>query len=360
MTNWTKLRKPIIATLAGHSALDIFYGAHRLNFKTLAIVQKGRELTYLKYFQNLIDESIAVKSFAQLTDRQFINKLKDKNCIFIPHRYCQVYCDLDKLEKSFPIPIFGNKFLLKYEERTGKYNQYLLMNKAKISYPKRIIDPSKINSLVIVKVNEVERKYERAFFFAKSYNAYKRKSSELIKNRLINKNDLKNAVIEEYLIGAQVNFNFFYSLLTEKLELLGTDTRRQTNIDGLIRIPSVAQHQLGDIHPSYIESGHIAVTVKESLLEKAFAIVEKLLQASRKISFPGIIGPFALQTAIIPGPPQEKIVAFDLSLRIPGSPGTVFTPYSQYLYDRPVSFGERIAMEIQLAQNRNLLNKITT
>ena len=37
---------------------------------------------------------------------------------------------------------------------------------------------------------------------------------------------------------------------------------------------------------------------------------------------------------------------FDVSLRIPGSPGTRFTPYTGYLYGESISVGERIAMEI--------------
>ncbi|MBI3955045.1 DUF1297 domain-containing protein, partial [Candidatus Gottesmanbacteria bacterium] len=187
------------------------------------------------------------------------------------------------------------------------------------------------------------------------------KSKELIDQGRINKEDLAQAVIEEYLIGAQVNFNFFYSPLTGKIELLGTDTRRQTNIDGLLRIPAVQQIEIKhDLNPTYIESGHIAVTVKESLLEKAFELAEKLVKASKKIVPPGIIGPFALQTVVLPGPPFEKIVVFDISLRIPGSPGSVFTPYSYYLYDKPVSFGERIAMDIRKAQLSNRLDIITT
>ena len=75
------IKKPTIATLAGHSALEIFYGAHKLGFKTLAITQKDREKTYTKYFHDLIDESIVVRSFGQLTDKKMINILKVKNFI---------------------------------------------------------------------------------------------------------------------------------------------------------------------------------------------------------------------------------------------------------------------------------------
>ena len=38
---------------------------------------------------------------------------------------------------------------------------------------------------------------------------------------------------------------------------------------------------------------------------------------------------------------------FDVSMRIPGSPGTRFTPLTGYLYGDTISYGERIAMEIR-------------
>lgn len=352
---------PTIATLGGHCALEICLGAKKHDFKTLVIVQKGRDRTYSKHFRNLIDECLTVKSFSLLTSKGVIQHLLKKNCIFIPHRYCQVYCDLKSLEKNFPVPVFGNKFLLKYEERSGDFNQYQLLQKTKLEYPKQFSKAADIDRLVIVKVKEALRGYERAFFFARSLDEFKKQSDKLIMSGKIKREDLGDAVIEEYIIGAQVNFNFFYSVISKRLELLGTDMRRQTNIDGLARLPAWQQNALDRfVIPSYIETGHVAVTVKESLLETAFDMAEKLVTELKKTVPPGIIGPFALQCAIIPGPPKERIVVYDLSLRIPGSPGTAFTPYSQYHFGRTVSFGERLAMEIKEAVKTGDLKEVTT
>jgi len=350
-----------IATLAGHSALEIFAGAKKQGLSTIALVVSGREKTYTHYFKNLIDDVIVLSHFRQLTDANVVNKLKKLNSIFIPHRYLQVYCDMVKIENKFDIPMFGNRRLLVYEEREGKKNQYTILEKAGVLYPHHYSLYKEINRLVIVKVKEAERSWERAFFFASNPKEYEEQSLKLINMGKIRKNDLENAVIEEYIVGTPVNFNFFYSPIRKRLELLGTDTRRQSNIDGLIRLPSNEQERvLKYLSPSYVESGHIAVTVKESLLEKAFTAAEKILEAAKTIEPPGIIGPFALQTAITPGPPSEKIVVFDLSLRIPGSPGTGFTPYSGYLFGKSVTFGERIAMEIKEAVRKNLLQQIIT
>ena len=72
---------------------------------------------------------------------------------------------------------------------------------------------------------------------------------------------------------------------------------------------------------------------------------ERFVAAAREANAPGIIGPFALQCIIVAGPPKE-FVCYDVSLRIPGSPGTRYTPYSAYRWGRDVSVGERIAMEL--------------
>jgi 5-formaminoimidazole-4-carboxamide-1-beta-D-ribofuranosyl 5'-monophosphate synthetase len=45
---------------------------------------------------------------------------------------------------------------------------------------------------------------------------------------------------------------------------------------------------------------------------------------------------------------------------MPGSPGTRFTPYSEYLFRESVSFGRRIAIEVKEAEKKKLVEKITT
>lgn len=75
---------------------------------------------------------------------------------------------------------------------------------------------------------------------------------------------------------------------------------------------------------------------------------------------PGLIGPFALQTFIIPGPPKKEFVVFDVSPWVPGSPEISFTPYGKYLFGENISVGERIAKEIKKAIDENRLDKIVT
>ncbi len=359
-------REITIGVLGSHSALDICEGAKELGFKTLVVCQKGREKTYAKYFKTqeqlgIVDETIILEKFSEIANKETVKKLQEKNTIFIPHRSFEVYVGFDKIENEFLVPIFGTRNLLRAEERTCEKGQYYLMKKAGIPFPKSYDDPKKIDTLVIVKVAEAQRSYERAFFFASSFKEYEEKSKQLLKEGKITKKALDEAVIEEFIVGTQVNFNYFYSALEQRLELLGTDTRRQTNLDGILRLPAQQQMELSKhLSVKAIEAGHIACTVKESLLEQIFELGEKFVKVTKEEYPPGIIGPFALQSAFTPGPPEEKAVVFDISLRVPGSPGTRFTPYSNYLHKESLSAGKRVCMEIKKAIESDKLKEIVT
>ncbi|HJN57365.1 MAG: formate--phosphoribosylaminoimidazolecarboxamide ligase family protein [Candidatus Woesearchaeota archaeon] len=355
-----------IGTLGGHSALDICRGAKLRGFRTVAVCEKGREKTYEKYYKTrddkgIIDEIILVDKFKDIVKVDVQKKLLELNTIFIHNRYFWVYCNFKEIENKFLVPMFGTRDMLKLEERDVPKNQYYIMQKAGIRIPKIFKNAKQINKPVIVKVAEAKRGYERAFFFADSYKTYKIKSESLLNKKTITKEALKKAVIEEYAIGAHVNLNYFYSPIDDELELMGTDTRRQTNLDGFLRLPATDQIEaLKFIKPKLIETGHYAVTVKESLLEKIFNLGEKFVAATKKLNKPGIIGPFALQGAVVAEEGKEDFVIFDVSMRIPGSPGTMFTPYSAYLYKKPISYGERIAMEIKKAVDGDKLDLICT
>jgi 5-formaminoimidazole-4-carboxamide-1-(beta)-D-ribofuranosyl 5'-monophosphate synthetase len=355
-----------IGVLGSHSALDICKGAKKHGFKTLVVCQKGREKTYDKYYKSrdgkgVVDETIILDKFTEITEPKRIKEMQDKNTIFLPHRSFEVYVGFEKIENEFKIPLFGSRNLLRAEERYVEKNQYYLMEKGGIPYPKTYKSPEDIDRLVIVKVAEAQRTYERAFFFAPTSWAYRHESAKRVREGKITQKALNEAVIEEFIDGAQFNLNFFYSAVNDELELLGTDTRRQTNLDGILRLPAPQQTELLEYKGiQAIEAGHIACTVKESLLEQIFELGEKFVKVAKQEYPPGIIGPFALQCALTPGPPKERFVCFDISMRVQGSPGTKFTPYSEYLYDKTMSVGERVALEIKNAVEKDCIEKVVT
>lgn len=372
------LSKLTIGVLGGHSALDVCRGAKKYGFRTLVVAQKGREKTYSQYYATrdggfgggtgagCVDEVLVLDQFADIVKPDVQEKLRGMNTVFVHNRYFWVYCDFSKIEEEFLVPIYGTREAVKLEERNVPRNQYYLLEKAGIRMPKIFASPSEIDRLVIVKVNEALRKYERAFFIVSSAAEYAAESARRVAAGEIDVRDLEHAVIEEYILGAQVNVNYFNSIAGGNgrggLEIMGTDMRRQTNLDGILRLPAWEQALIPASHQKAlrIETGHVAVTVKESLLEKFFEAGEKFVKVMREEVPPGMIGPFALQGAVTTENGREEFVVFDVSMRIPGSPGTMFTPYSGYLWGESMSYGERIAKEIVEAVSSGKLNFIVT
>lgn len=367
-----------------------------------------------------VDEVILVDHFSDILKPEVQEQLRKLNTIFVHNRYFWVYFnDFSKVEKEFFVPIFGTRELLKLEERDIKPNQYDLLEWAGIRIPKMFKipelkremefdqeafdllgcdDPKEamfpvikfankkqficdahtpiedyakheennieyfyMDCLTLTKICNAERTYERENFVASNWEEWRQIATQKLQAGEIKFEDLKEAVIEEFILGAQVNFNYFYSPITDSLELMGTDTRRQTNLDGWLRLPAREQMKIPqDVAPKHIETGHIAVTVKESLVEKALVAGRAFVEATKKHAHPGIIGPFALQGAIETDGKKEEFVVFDVSLRIPGSPGIGATPYSAYLYGESVSMGKRSAMEIKHALSEGRLEEILT
>jgi 5-formaminoimidazole-4-carboxamide-1-(beta)-D-ribofuranosyl 5'-monophosphate synthetase len=356
-----------ISTLGSHSALDVSEGAKAEGYKSMVVCQKGRDITYSKHFRTrsvagremgVVDETLVLDSFSDIIKDEAQQKLSGS--IFIPNRSFSVYVGYDNIENKFRVPVFGNKFLLRAEERTAQNNQYELLENAKVDIA-RTFKPEEIDVLSLVKVQEAKRSYERAFFFAASPEEFHEKSQQLIAEGTIAVEDLADARIEEFILGAQFNFNFFYSPLSGELELLGIDTRRQTNIDGLLRLPAPQQTEVLKYRRfTTIEAGHISCTMRESLIQKGIEAGERFVETVKEFYPKGLIGPFALQGAIEEKDGKERFVVFDVSFRMPGSPGTRFTPYSYYLYREPISFGRRVAMEIKRAEKDGKIEEVTS
>lgn len=359
-----------VAVLGSHSALEVCRGAKAQGLPSVVVAQRGRHRTYAEHFATdpvtetgCVDRTILVERFRDVLDERVQAELNDLSAVFVPHRSFEVYLesDYDRIENDFRVPMFGNRRLLRIEERELHPNQYDLLAAAGIRHPVLYKDHRDIDRPVLVKVLEAERGFERAFFIARSPQEFERIAEARIGAGVFTERALAAATIEEYVLGALVNFNFYYSPLADRLELLGTDTRRQTNVSGLANVPAALQEAVVEAIPlKFEEAGHIAVTVLESMLEMVFEAGERFVAAAAEHYAPGVIGPFALQSIIVPGPPKKDMVVVDVSPRVPGSPGIAATPYSAYLHGRPIPVGERIAMEIRAAAYAGRLGEILT
>lgn len=346
-----------IGVLGSHSALEMGHGAKQEGFEVVIVCQKGREKTYTKHYKNLFDHVILLDKFVDMVKEENQDKLRELNTIFVPNRSFSVYVGYDNIEKKLSVPILGNRHMLRSEERNAPRNQYYLLKKAGISTPKIFSSYEEIDRLAIVKVPEKERKIERAFFYASSPEEFEKRAEERIRKRIIDKEDLERAIIEEYVVGAKFNANYFWSPITDEIDLLGFDRRIQTNLDGVLDLP--ADEQIEARIPSQnIEIGHTGATMRESQLEKIFEAGEKFVEVCKKEYPPGIIGLFALQGAMTK---DLEFYVFDVSPRIPGCPCVEPTsPYMKYKYGKEVGPGRRVAMEIKQAVEKNKLEMIVT
>jgi 5-formaminoimidazole-4-carboxamide-1-(beta)-D-ribofuranosyl 5'-monophosphate synthetase len=360
-----------LCSIGSHSALEIAYGARAQGLLNLVVTAKGRERTYSRYFaareepvrRGCVDGVVELDAFSDILNDDVQDRLLRENVVFVPNRSFEVYLrqnfEYDEIERGMLVPFFGNRRLLKAEERGTENDQYALLTKAGIRHPERFTSAKEIDRLVMVKAPHARVTFERAFFLASSPQEFRATSDRLIAEGALTPEGLAGARIEEYALGPSVNFNFFYSPLLGELELSGTDTRRQTNLEGFRNLPPSSFDAVRGIAMRLEEAGHVAVTVLESMLEPAFEMAEHFVAAARELQPPGVIGPFALQCVVAAGPPKE-LVCYDVSLRMPGSPGTRYTPYSAYRWGRDVSVGERVAMEVVMARDTDRLEDVLT
>ena len=345
-------------------------------FRTLAVAQKGREAPYAVHFRSrrdkkgnllsgCVDRVMLLKKFSGILDPRIQRRLLRDNALFVPNRSLPAYAGIQAVEDQFAIPLLGNRALLRTEEREEEKNYYWLLRKAGLPTPKKISNPKDINCLTVVKLRHKKKRLERGFFTASSPAEYKKKSEQLLRQNVISKEDLETSRIEEYVLGPVFNLDFFYSPLvggTRGIELLGIDWRFESSLDGHVRLPAAQQLSLPETqaNPEYVVVGHNAATLRESLLEEAFAMARKYVVTTQRLFSPGILGPFTLQTCV---DQDMKFKIFDVAPRIGGGTNIHMWgghPYGNALWRTRMSTGRRIALEVRRAVEQGRLNRLIT
>ena len=345
-----------IGVLGSHSALEVMDGVKDEDMQTVVLCQKRREIPYRR-FGRIADEIVILKEFKEIISSKIQKNLRDTNTIIVPHRALTAYLGYKPIETSFKVPIFGNRALFQAEERSHKKNQYYLLEKARIKHPRLFKNPKSITKPAIIKVQEKKRKLERAFFMVSSYSDYKKKSEQKIKQGIVSKKNLENSSIEELSIGTYMNFNYFYTPISNHVDFLGIERRLQTNLYDFNSFPAKQQFDL-NVDLQNIEVGHTPASIRESLLEKVISIGDRFADTVKREYPPGIIGPFSLQSVITK---DLELVVYDVSLRVPGNPILATTsPYTKYQYGQTFGVGRRIAIEIKKAQEEDRLDEIVT
>jgi len=341
-----------IATLGSHSSLHMFQGAKKEGFKTAVVCEKGREVPYQRF--DVADEYIIVDKFSDIVNDDVQQELRDMNSIVFPHGSFVAYAGLDNIETIFNVPMFGNRDILRWEAERDLERK--LMIESGIRIPKKIKDPSKIDGTVMVKFPGARG--GRGYFVANSTEEFDEKIEAMLQRKWIEEEDIKEAHIEEYVLGCNYCIHYFYSGLKGEVELLGVDSRYESTIDGLTRVPAKDQLDI-TADPSYVITGNHPVVLRESLLPQAFDIGDRITEGAKELVPPGFNGPFCMQTLVTD---NLEIVVFEMSARSDGGTNTFMngSAYSYLKFGEPMSMGQRMAREIKNGIKEDRLDNIIT
>lgn len=359
--------KPTIVIFGSHSAIETGLSSKRMGLNNIVVVKKGRERQYLEEQSHLFDETIVVDEWDQMLFDSIQNELLEKNGILIPNRSLVVYLSAEKIENELKIPIYGNRSLLKSEDRTTNEKEYIdqygILKRSGIRSPREIskdeldiIGIDKEVPVALVKVQQADNPLERAFFYITSEEDYHEQVETMKEKGLINDQTLAEARIEEFIIGPYFNCNGWASglnkgkakgyKLTEGInwlkhehdpfrnpivdwDFVGFGQRMQTNSSGFLNLPAKIQQQIGDkIKIKNEEIGHTMATMRESKMGEVVGSIPKFLETVEKLYPPGMIGLFGLQGAVPINPKNNRPdwVVFDISMRVPGDPAVAASP----------------------------------
>ncbi|MDO5851757.1 MAG: formate--phosphoribosylaminoimidazolecarboxamide ligase [Methanobacteriaceae archaeon] len=341
-----------IATLGSHTALHILRGAKQEGFRTAVVCEKGREVPYERF--GVADEFIFVDEFKDIVNEDVQEQLRNMNAIVVPHGSFVAYAGLSNVEDKFNVPMFGNRDILRWEAERDKERK--MITDAGIRMPYKFDKPEDIDRTVMVKFPGARGGL--GYFVAGSFDEYNQKIDEMKERGWINDDDAKQAHIEEYVCGCNYCIHYFYSALNDEVELLGMDSRFESSIDGICRIPAKDQMEL-NMSPSYVISGNHPVVIRESLLGQVFANGDKLVEAAKKLVKPGMNGPFCLQCLCND---DLELVVFEMSARIDGGTNSFMngSPYTFVKFEEEMSAGRRISREIKNAIKSDRLGVIIT
>lgn len=340
-----------IATLCSHSALQIFHGARAEGFKTVGVCLGRQKHAYDAFPFGKPDEYIVVDKFNEILSPELQKKLIKDNVIIIPHGSFVEYVGPENIENNFFVPIFGNRKVLEWERDRKKQRSWLTGSNLKM--PKEV-DPSNITKRVFVKFNGARG--GRGFFTADSQEDLQQKVKELIADGDISEKQAAHASIQEFSAGVRYYPHYFYSVFGNsgkgRVEMLGIDKR--------IEVIDESYRGLPDVSPDFMDytvTGNQPVTVRESLLSDLIKFGNDVVESSIKLFSPGMIGPFCLETIYHP---KTGFTIFEISVRIVAGTNLypAGSPYSQYLYNEPMSMGRRIAREIKEGIKRKDFSKI--
>lgn len=336
-----------IVTLGSHTALQILKGAKDEGFKTICVCQKGEEKPYRSF--GVADEIISIDSFKDFFKIE--QQLIDAKAIMIPHGSFVSYLGWEKVQE-IKVMHYGTKGILEWESDRNK--ERIWLKAAGLKLPKIFKTPEEIDRPVIIKFHGALGGY--GYFIAHNPQEFH--------ERIQNYPNHQGYVIQEYIVGVPIYTHYFFSPLTQELELMGFDKRYESNADSVGRIAAKDQLDV-DIRTSYTITGNIPLVIRESMLPEVFTMGARIVEESRKLTDftsgkpmdKGLYGPFCLEAIV---DPDLNFYVFEISARIVAgtNPYIQGSPYTWLRYNEPMSTGRRIARDIKQAIEGGRLEEV--
>lgn len=340
-------KKIHIGTIGSHSALNIFRGAKDEGFNTVCICRERERMVYENF--GVVDKFIVISDYVDLLNEDIQERLREMNTILIPHGSFNAYIgSFDELQ----IPMFGNRELMVWETDREKQRDWL--TKAGVRMPRRYEKPEEIDGLAIVKYPGA--KGGKGYFIISSPEEFYEISEEMVRKGMIEEDDVKRAEIQEYILGTNIYFSFFYSPVYGRIELIAVDRRYESTADAIGKVPAKEQLRV-NINPTYTVIGNFPLVLRESLLVQAFEAAENIVEVSKEIAYPGMVGAFCIESIF---DENAEMYVFEISARIVAgtNAGIPASPYSYVLFGENMYMGRRIAREIKLAVEKDMLGEL--
>ncbi|MFH1448553.1 MAG: formate--phosphoribosylaminoimidazolecarboxamide ligase [Candidatus Micrarchaeota archaeon] len=346
-----KYKRPKIATCCSHSSLQIFHGAKQEGFETYGIVTEKKAKFYSSFPNASPDKMMNVHWFSDIVERS--EELVKEEVILIPHGSFVEY--LGKKLDDLPVPVFGNRRCLSWERERDKMFEW--MKKAGFDTPK-IKKSNELDGPCMVKFPGA--KGGRGYLVVRNHEEFERKTQNAIKMGFITEDELKDCMIQEFLIGVRFYPHYFHSPLSSNnytlkkggLELMSVDRRVESDVDEIYRAMGIGMNE----DPAYVVAGNEPLVMRESLLSKIMDMGARAVEAADEL-FGGMPGPFCIETIC---DRNLKFKVFELSARIVA--GTNLYPtgsqYSPYTFNEEMSTGRRIAREIKVAMKKDKLHEV--
>ncbi|MEM2067393.1 MAG: formate--phosphoribosylaminoimidazolecarboxamide ligase [Nitrososphaerota archaeon] len=330
------------AIYAGHSAIQLSLGFLEEGFEA-AIFGPPERLKLYERFPTL------KARLHQYSDPSLLDSLADEGYFLIPTGGVVEYLTPSLVERV-RIPVFGLRHLVRWEADWSLKTR--LLEEAGMPMPRRFRSISEVDRLVIAKLPGA--KGGRGYLVTRSPEEIKNWLKDLREQNLITRED--DIFLQEYIVGTTIYAHYFQSPIMDRLELTGFDIRYESNVDGLRRL---SPRNIGDLKEGFVVTGNLQVYPRERLLEEFIELGEKLVEATRRLIPPGVIGPFCLETVVTE---DLKPIVFEFSGRIVAGTNVYLggSPYLALYWGREMTVGRRMALEVRMAMEQGRLGEVLT